>query len=186
MEREQYELTAGIEVHQQLNTRKLFCACPSVIRDDAPDIQVERQLRAAAGESGEMDIAAKHEQHKAKRFRYQGYQDTTCLVELDEEPVSAPNTQAVIVALQVARMLGMQIIDEVHVMRKTVVDGSNTSGFQRTMLIARDGQITVNDKLIRIEQLCLEEDSSKLIERGERHDKRVDGKSNRVRTLLRC
>ncbi len=165
-----HELTAGLEVHQQLNTAKLFCNCPSTIRDDQPDISVKRVLRASAGESGETDIAAKHEQHKAKQYHYQGYTDTTCLVELDEEPVSDLNQQALHVALQVAKMLNVHIVDEMHVMRKTVVDGSNTSGFQRTMLIGTDGHLTINGKKIRIEQLCLEEDSAKIVERAKDHD----------------
>jgi glutamyl-tRNA(Gln) amidotransferase subunit E len=163
-------LTAGLEVHQQLNTSKLFCECPSDIRDDKPDFTVQRILRATAGEGGATDIAAQHEQHKQKYYQYHGYHDTTCLVELDEEPVSQVNPAALRTALQVAKMLHMHLIDEIHVMRKTVVDGSNTSGFQRTMLIGLNGHITVGGKQIRIEQLCLEEDSAKIVERGKDAD----------------
>ncbi len=166
----QHELTAGLEIHQQLNTGKLFCACPSNIRDDPADVIVTRVLRAAAGESGETDIAAKHEQHKAKQFVYHGYSDSTCLVEFDEEPVSSVNNKALQAALVVAKMLGLNVLDELHVMRKTVVDGSNTSGFQRTMLVGVNGKITVGGKQIHIEQLCLEEDSAKIIERQEFQD----------------
>lgn len=164
------ELTAGLEVHQQLETRKLFSATPSVVRDDQPDFVIERFLRAAAGESGAMDLAASHEQRKAKRFYYQGYHDTISLIELDEEPVTQPANDAITVAMQVAKLLGIKPIEEVHVMRKTVVDGSNTSGFQRTMLLGRDGTITVDGKKVHIEQLCLEEDSCKLIKREDDHD----------------
>jgi glutamyl-tRNA(Gln) amidotransferase subunit E len=162
----EHALTAGLEVHQQLDTKKLFCACPCVIRDDPAEFVVERSLRASAGESGETDIAAQHEQKKQKRYQYHGYQDTTCLVELDEEPVSRLNPQALHVALQVAKMLQLTLIDEMHVMRKTVVDGSNTSGFQRTMLVGVQGHIEVEGQQIRIEQLCLEEDSAKIMQRG--------------------
>ena len=28
----------GIEIHQQLETHKLFCNCPSVVNDKTPDI----------------------------------------------------------------------------------------------------------------------------------------------------
>jgi len=79
-------LKAGLEIHQQLDSRKLYCNCPSVLRKDAPDYQVERKLHAVAGEGGEIDLAAKHEVSSDRKFIYQGYKDTTCLVELDESP----------------------------------------------------------------------------------------------------
>lgn len=167
---EQYELTAGLEVHQQLNGKKLFCSCPCIIRDDPADIMVTRTLRASAGESGKIDQAAALEQAKGKHYIYHGYSDTNCLIEFDEEPVSAMNESAINVALQVAKMLQLTVMDEVHVMRKTVVDGSNTTGFQRTALIGMNGHITVNGNRIRIEQLCLEEDSGKIIERKDNAD----------------
>ena len=44
-------------------------------------------------------------------------------------------------------------------MRKIVVDGSNTSGFQRTALIATGGIIEYGGKKLELEQICLEEDS---------------------------
>ena len=78
-------LKCGLEIHQQLDTGKLFCDCPSILRQDEPDFVIERKLHAVAGESGEVDVAAKYEVEKDKKFVYQGY-DTTCLVELDEEP----------------------------------------------------------------------------------------------------
>jgi Glu-tRNA(Gln) amidotransferase subunit E-like FAD-binding protein len=50
-------------------------------------------------------------------------------------------------------------------MRKTVIDGSNTSGFQRTMLVGMNGWIVVNEKRIGIDTVCLEEDACQVIER---------------------
>lgn len=163
---EELGFKAGLEIHQQLSGKKLFCGCPAVIREDEPDFCVERVLRASSGESGETDVAAAHEQRKRKRFVYQGYQDSTCLVELDEEPVSHPDPEAVETAVMAARMLDMHFFDEVHVMRKVVVDGSNTAGFQRTMSVASDG--VLGD--VRINRLCLEEDSAKIVERGQQRD----------------
>lgn len=166
---EEYEklgFMAGLEIHQQLEGKKLFCSCPTVIREDEPDVVVSRQLRASVGESGEVDVAAAHEQRKQKTFVYQGYHDTTCLVELDEEPVSAPNPLAVETAVMVSEMLSMKRFSPVHVMRKVVVDGSNTSGFQRTMAVASDGVL----KDVRIDRLCLEEDSCKVISRSQEKD----------------
>ncbi|MFQ5531949.1 MAG: Glu-tRNA(Gln) amidotransferase GatDE subunit E, partial [Candidatus Nanoarchaeia archaeon] len=77
---------SGLEIHQQLDSAgKLFCNCPSVLRQDEPDFVVKRKLHAVAGESGGIDVAAKYQASLDKEFVYQGY-DTTCLVELDEEP----------------------------------------------------------------------------------------------------
>ena len=126
---------AGLEIHQQLDTKKLFCNCDSVIKKERPDFTFTRKLRAAAGETGEIDIAAAHEQKKDKYFLYHAYDDVNCLIELDEEPPKPINEQALKISLQVCRLLNAKIVDEIQVMRKTVVDGSNVSGFQRTALV---------------------------------------------------
>jgi len=159
MDYEKLGLKIGLEIHQQLDTGKLFCSCPCLIREDSPDFTVKRKLRASAGESGEIDIAAKHEMLKELNIIYEGYKDTTCLVELDEEPPHKVNQKALETALQISMMLKSKILDAIQVMRKTVVDGSNTSGFQRTMLVAKDGKIDN----IRIETVCLEEDAARII-----------------------
>jgi glutamyl-tRNA(Gln) amidotransferase subunit E len=163
-------LKAGLEIHQQLNTKKLFCNCPSDIRDDVPDKVIKRILRASAGETGEIDVAAKSEMEKQKSFIYEYYDDTTCLIELDECPPSAMNSNALDIVLQFALMTDSEIVDQIHVMRKTVVDGSNTTGFQRTSLIARNGVMNVElsdgETLnIHVDTLCLEEDAARIIKR---------------------
>jgi len=155
---------SGLEIHQQLDTKKLFCNCPSVLRQDEPDFTVKRKLHAVAGESGEVDVAAKHEAEKEKEFIYEGY-DTTCLVELDEMPPYEINQEALKIALQVAIFLNATILPTTQIMRKTVIDGSNTSGFQRTVLIARDGWIITKTGRIGIQSICLEEDAARIIER---------------------
>jgi len=48
-------------------------------------------------------------------------------------------------------------------MRKTVIDGSNTTGFQRTMLVSQGGNLNVNGKNIGVQAICLEEDAAKLL-----------------------
>ena len=131
----------GIEIHQQLSGKKLFCRCPAINSNEEPDIKVERKLRAVAGELGEIDQAALHEMQKGKTFLYQSNSEDTCLIEYDEEPPMPINKELIKTALQIATMLNAKIVDEIQVMRKTVVDGSNTSGFQRTALTARDGFI---------------------------------------------
>ncbi len=153
---------AGLEIHQQLDTHKLFCSCPSVLRKDEPEFEIKRKLHAVAGESGEIDVAAQHEASKDKEFIYQGY-DTTCLVELDEEPPHQINQEALDIALQIALLLNCKIFPITQIMRKTVIDGSNTSGFQRTVLIAYDGYVETSSGKIGIESVALEEDAARII-----------------------
>jgi Glu-tRNA(Gln) amidotransferase subunit E-like FAD-binding protein len=160
----------GLEIHQQLAGKKLFCECPSRIRKDAPDFTILRRLRASAGESGKVDKAALHEQQKSKLFEYQGYNDTTCLVELDEEPPHPVNKSAIETAIVMAKLLNMKIVDSVQFMRKTVIDGSNVSGFQRTALIGYDGFVIVDGRKIKVDSLCLEEEACQVIERTKEKD----------------
>jgi len=154
---------AGLEIHQQLDSeKKLFCNCPTLLRKDFPEFIVKRKLHAVAGESGVIDVAALYQKSLNKTFEYQGY-DTTCLVELDEEPPREINKQALKIAVQIALLLNMKIIPITQIMRKTVIDGSNTSGFQRTIMIARDGEIESSVGKIRISALYLEEDAARII-----------------------
>ena len=163
-------LKCGIEIHQQLEGKKLFCDCLTEIRKDNPDFKIVRRLRASAGEIGRVDQAALYEQKKQKYFIYQGYNDITCDVELDEEPPHPVNQEALKTILQVAKMLNCRIVDEIQVMRKTVIDGSNTSGFQRTMLIGMNGFVKVGNRKIRIESVCLEEEACQIIKRTKEYD----------------
>jgi len=162
---EKLKVKMGLEIHQQLNSRKLFCHCPSLLRKDEPDFLVHRKLHAVAGEKGEIDVATLYQSSLKKEFVYQGY-DSTCLVELDEEPPHEINKDALKIALHIAFLLNMKIIPITQIMRKTVIDGSNTSGFQRTILIARDGWIETEKGKVGISFLYLEEDAARIVERG--------------------
>ena len=108
-----------------------------------------------------MDPAAFFEFQKGIKIRYEANRATSCLVEMDEEPPHPLNLDAVEVVLTAALMMNMQPIDEVHVMRKTVIDGSNTTGFQRTCIIASDGWIKVGGKIIPMQAASLEEDAAR-------------------------
>ena len=150
----------GIEIHQQLEGLKLFCNCQTLnLRDTKEDLTFFRKLRAVAGETGEIDKAAQHEMAKGKEYTYKGDSQDCCLVEMDEEPPHPINQEAVNVVLQVASLLKAKIVDEIQVMRKTVVDGSNTSGFQRTALVAYDGKLQTSKGIVRIPSICLEEEA---------------------------
>jgi len=157
-------LKCGLEIHQQLDTFKLFCNCPSLLKQTEPDFRVKRKLHAVAGESGSVDEAVAYEAGREREFLYEGY-NTTCLVELDEEPPHLINPEALKIALQVSLLLNCKILPITQIMRKTVLDGSNTSGFQRTVLIARDGYIETNYGRVGIDTICLEEDSARIIDK---------------------
>ncbi|MCW4047881.1 MAG: Glu-tRNA(Gln) amidotransferase subunit GatE [Candidatus Bathyarchaeota archaeon] len=155
-------LKVGLEIHQQLNTQaKLFCSCPPALFKEEPEITFLRRLRPTQSELGQVDPAAFFEFQKGVRILYEANRATSCLVEMDEEPPHPLNMEAVEVVLTAALMMNMQPIDEVHVMRKTVIDGSNTTGFQRTCIIASDGWIKVGEKTIPMQAASLEEDAAR-------------------------
>ena len=166
MDYEKLGFKSGLEIHQQLDTSKLFCECPSVLRKDEPDFEIERKLHAVAGESGEVDVAAQYQANLKKKFIYQGYNENTCLVELDEEPPHQINPEALKIAVQLAVFLNCRILPITQIMRKTVIDGSNTSGFQRTVLLAVDGYVETEFGRVGIESIALEEDAARIVERG--------------------
>ena len=147
-------LKAGLEIHQQLDCGKLFCGCDEFNVDDG--LIFKRKLHATSSEMGKIDIAAKSEGIREFTYFNRG---CNCLVYTDEEPPRGPNRKAVDIALQFAKLVNSTILEEVHFMRKVVVDGSNTSGFQRTALIATGGQIEYEGGILELDQICLEEDS---------------------------
>ncbi|MBU0957693.1 MAG: Glu-tRNA(Gln) amidotransferase subunit GatE [Nanoarchaeota archaeon] len=165
------ELKAGLEIHQQLDTGKLFCRCPGFLRKEEPDYKVERKLHSVAGEGGEVDVAVEHEAAKDKIFEYECYNDNVCLVDLDEEPPRDIDKEALKIALQISLLLNCDIIQDTQVMRKTVIDGSNVSGFQRTVLIGQDGYIETSKGKVGIMKVILEEDAARVIKKGK--DKNV-------------
>jgi len=154
---------AGLEIHQQLDTGKLFSRTPSYLRKDPPHFKIKRKLHKVAGETGEVDIAVEHEASQDKEFTYEGYNDTISLVELDESPPREIDQNALDIALQISLLLNCEIVPITQIMRKTVVDGSNTSGFQRTVLIAKDGFIDTSFGTVGIWYVYLEEDSARKI-----------------------
>ena len=155
-------LKVGLEIHQQLNVNsKLFCSCPPELFKEEPEITFLRRLRPTQSELGQVDPAAYFEFQKGVRILYEANRKSACLVEMDEEPPHPINLDAVEVVLTASLMMNMQPVDEVHVMRKTVIDGSNTTGFQRTCIIALDGCIKVGEKTIPMQAASLEEDAAR-------------------------
>lgn len=154
----------GLEIHQQLDTHNLFCSCPSIVHDTGAHVLARRRLKAVVGETGEIDTAAAHEQKKSKEMVYEGCDTSYCLIELDEEPPRPMNQEALHIALTVAKMLHCEIVDEIQVMRKTVIDGSNVSGFQRTALVGMNGYIETSLGRVGVPTLCLEEEAAKKLQ----------------------
>jgi glutamyl-tRNA(Gln) amidotransferase subunit E len=155
-------LKVGLEIHQQLNVNsKLFCSCPPELFKEDPEITFLRRLRPTQSELGQIDPAAYFEFQKGVKIFYEASRKSSCLVEMDEEPPHPINLDAVEVVLTASIMMNMQPVDEVHVMRKTVIDGSNTTGFQRTCIIALDGWIKVGEKIIPMQAASLEEDAAR-------------------------
>lgn len=157
------DMKVGFEIHQQLATKsKLFCNC----RCDEADrysSTFTRRLRPTQSELGAYDPAAMFEFSKMRVAEYHAASGTSCLVEADEEPPHEVNPEALETALIFSLALHSRVMDEVHVMRKIVIDGSNTSGFQRTMLVASGGYIDVAGKKVGVQSICLEEDASKVL-----------------------
>lgn len=141
MDYKELGLTVGIEIHQELATKhKLFCACPPELSTGEPDFTFTRKLRPAQSELGEIDPAALFEFLKGKTIIYEANHWNNCLVEMDEEPPGPLDPEALDIALQFSILTKGTPVDEVQVMRKTVVDGSNTGGFQRTSVVSLGGR----------------------------------------------
>ncbi|MAG47469.1 Glu-tRNA(Gln) amidotransferase GatDE subunit E [archaeon] len=154
-------LKIGIEVHRQLNTGKLFCRCPSLLTEDKPDFTFKRKLRPVISELGEIDKTALYESTKKKYGIYEGHYKNSCEVELDESPVYDINMDALNTMIQVSKMLNASTINTIEIMRKQVLDYSNTTGFQRTALISTNGNIKTEDNNIKIDTIILEEDAAR-------------------------
>ncbi len=153
----------GLEINRRLKTKKLFCNCETEI-EEQPKSEIKRKLRAVAGELGKVDVAVLHELARGKEFIYKIYPKSSCLVEMDEEPPHSVNSDALQISLLVSKMLSAKIPDEVHFMRKTVIDGSNTSGFQRTAIVGIDGELDTSLGTVGITNVSLEEESAQILE----------------------
>ena len=117
----------------------------------------------------------KHLFQKGVKIRYEANRKTSCLVEMDEEPPHGLDREAVETALTVALMMNAKPVDEIHVMRKTVIDGSNSTGFQRTCVIALNGEMSIEGKKVPIQHVSLEEDAArKMGEKGSTIQYRID------------
>ena len=158
-------MICGIEIHQRLSGRKLFCNCepPESEESGAAVKKFTRKLHLVASELGEHDATARLEASKGRFFHYAAPEDSSCLVEADEEPPHALNPDALSAGLVVCDLLSTRVVDEMHIMRKNVIDGSNTSGFQRTALLGTGGEVFIRGKRLEIQSVCIEEESAGIL-----------------------
>jgi len=153
-------LRSGLEIHQQIDTRKkLFCRCPVLPYSDEFDAKIIRHMRPTLSELGEYDGTALMEFKTKKNITYRINKDTICTYEIDDTPPFELNPQALDIALEITMLLNCKLVSEIHIQRKQYLDGSIPAGFQRTTILGVDGWIPFKDRRINIIQLGLEEDA---------------------------
>ncbi|MEZ5359325.1 MAG: Glu-tRNA(Gln) amidotransferase subunit GatE [Candidatus Zixiibacteriota bacterium] len=153
---------SGLEIHQQLFTdKKLFCRCPAGLYQEGDDFDAEllRHMRPTLSELGEYDGTALMEFRTKKNIHYRIKDATACTYDIDDTPPFPINPQALDIAIEVALLLGTNIVGELHITRKQYLDGSIPTGFQRTAIVGISGEIPISNKNIGIIQLSIEEDS---------------------------
>jgi glutamyl-tRNA(Gln) amidotransferase subunit E len=152
----------GLEVHQQLDTKKkLFCRCATGIYHDFNnfDAEIVRHMRPTLSELGEYDGTALMEFRTRKQIIYRIKNDSACTYEVDDTPPFLFNEEAISHAMQIALLLKMNIVGELHITRKQYLDGSIPTGFQRTAILGIEGSFPISNKTIRVIQFSIEEDS---------------------------
>ncbi|MGD0496298.1 MAG: Glu-tRNA(Gln) amidotransferase subunit GatE [Candidatus Bathyarchaeia archaeon] len=158
---------AGIEVHHQIRSqRKLFCSCPPVLEDDPKnmDYSFYRYFRPVLGEMGDFDPGMLVEFEKGYRVIYFACERNTCTYEMDETPPFFPDMKAIEEGFVLALYFNCSALaEEVVVNRKQYLDGSITTGFQRTFIVGRDGWVPVNGKKVRISNVHIEEDAARRV-----------------------
>ncbi|MGC8562884.1 MAG: Glu-tRNA(Gln) amidotransferase subunit GatE [Thermoplasmata archaeon] len=166
LEEEQNDVKIGLEIHFQVSGRKLFCECKG--EEGTKELEsFTRRLTIVSGEKSEKDAAALQESMKGKEFEYRKTENS-CLVEMDEEPPHHPGKDTLETAIIVSLILGCKVVDNVHFMRKIVIDGSNTSGFQRTGVIGLHGAFKTESKTIGVTSVTLEEEACRKIREDEK------------------
>jgi len=154
----------GLEIHNRLDTKtKLFCNCKPRFSEKQPILIIKRKLRPVAGELGQVDVAAMYEYLRDRTFFYNCYNEETCLICIDEEPPRVINKEVLEIALQITKMLKADIPNEIHIMRKIVIDGSNVCSFQRTAVVGLNGVLGTSLGKVGITNICLEEESAGIV-----------------------
>ena len=158
---------AGLEVHHQIKSdRKLFCNCPPILEEDpeAMDYSFFRYFRPVLGEMGDFDPGMLVEFEKNYKVIYFARERNTCTYEMDETPPFAPDPEAIRKGFLLSAYFNCSAFaEEIVVNRKQYLDGSITTGFQRTFICGRDGWVPVNGKKVRITNVHIEEDAARRV-----------------------
>ena len=146
----------GLEVHRQLVTRtKLFCRCPAGRYSYEYDTEILRHMRPTLSELGEYDGTALMEKKTHKNIHYQIHHDTVCTYEFDDTPPFFIADDALDAAIELALLLRLNLVSELHIARKQYLDGSIPTGFQRTTILGVNGWIPYKSRKIGIRQLIV-------------------------------
>jgi glutamyl-tRNA(Gln) amidotransferase subunit E len=158
---------AGIEVHHQIRSeRKLFCHCPPNLEKNPEnlDYSFHRYFRPVLGEMGDFDPGMLVEFEKGYKVIYYACEGNTCTYEMDETPPFQPDIEAIKKGFVLALCFNCSALaEEIVVNRKQYLDGSITTGFQRTFIVGRDGWVPVNGKKVRISNVHVEEDAARRV-----------------------
>ena len=155
------KIKCGFEWHVQIDSGKLFCRCKSEIKENKGYEEIKRLIRPSFGEEGRIDVSAEFEGMKTRKITYKLFEDTDCLVDIDEEPPHEIDESALSTGVNLSCALNSYLLKNLVFMRKTIVDGSNTTGFQRTAILAVNGEFPFMDKKIKIDTISIEEDSAR-------------------------
>lgn len=168
---------AGIEVHHQIRSdRKLFCRCPPDLERDPEnmDYTFYRYFRPVLGEMGDFDPGMLVEFEKGYKVIYYACEHNTCTYEMDETPPFPPDQVAIQKGFILAHYFNCTALaEEIVVNRKQYLDGSITTGFQRTFITGRDGWVPVFGKKVRISNVHIEEDAARRVNWCETADRTV-------------
>ncbi len=158
---------AGLEVHHQIKSkRKLFCNCPLILEENPEnqDYSFFRYFRPVLGEMGDFDEGMLVEFEKGYKVIYLACERNTCTYEMDETPPFFPDMEAIEKGFILSAYFNCSAFaEEVVVNRKQYLDGSITTGFQRTFISGRDGWVPVNGKKVRITNVHIEEDAARRV-----------------------
>ncbi|MHA1259549.1 MAG: Glu-tRNA(Gln) amidotransferase subunit GatE, partial [Candidatus Heimdallarchaeaceae archaeon] len=113
---------------------------------------------------GDFDEGMLVEFEKGYKVIYLACERNTCTYEMDETPPFFPDMEAIEKGFILSAYFNCSAFaEEVVVNRKQYLDGSITTGFQRTFISGRDGWVPVNGKKVRITNVHIEEDAARRV-----------------------
>ena len=131
---DQIGFMSGLEVHQQLLTKKkLFCHCPAGVYNDSDDFDAEviRHMRPTLSELGEYDGTALMEFRTRKEIVYRLKNETTCTYEVDDTPPFPVDREALEIALEISllskKSLDSTIVKSLWILKFKKMDSKNKS-----------------------------------------------------------